>query len=339
MDGRARSAYRPEAMRFSRFLLILSLLALTGCAAAFRESRPRVRVDSDPTGAQVKVRDADPKPTPADFEVERSGTTDVVVTKTGYQENRGIIKKRINGGWVALDVVTCVIPVALCIPLLVDAITGAWNDVQKEYHAKLEPASGAPAVVTTVTPPPATSSTVPVGAGMSESERKAAARAAYLEGAALQEKGDCPSALQRFEAAQKLYDAPTHLLHIAQCQAATGKLVEAQETYETLVHKNLTGAPDPFRQAQDTARKELPALQPRIPTLRVNLTPPAAGLKDLVVQLNGARMPNELMGIARPVNPGDYTVTASASGFKPATVSGVKLGEGDAKSVDVKLVK
>ena len=36
-------------------------------------------------------------------------------------------------------------------------------------------------------------------------------------------------ALRRFEAAQSLFDAPTHLLHIAECQALTGKLVEAQE--------------------------------------------------------------------------------------------------------------
>jgi hypothetical protein len=323
-------------MRFPRLLLVLFLVALTGCAAVFRESRPKVKVESDPAGAEARLRDNEPRPTPAQFEVERTGTTDVVITKPGYQENRGIIKKRVNGGWVALDVVTCVIPVALCIPLLVDAISGAWNDVQKEYHAKLEPAGATPPPVVTGTPPPV--STAPAGPGMSESERKAAARAAYLEGAALQEKGDCASALSRFEAAQKLYDAPTHQLRIAQCQAATGKLVEAQENYELLVHKNLAGAPDAFRQAQETAKKELPTLQPRIPTLRVQITPPPASLKDLVVQLNGARMPNELIGIARPVNPGTYKVSATASGHKAAPVD-VQLGEGDAKSVDLKLTK
>ncbi len=328
-------------MRFSRLLLILLVLALTGCAAVFRESRPKVRIDSEPAGAEARVRDTDPKPTPTEVEVERSGTTDIVVSKPGYQDNRGVIKKRINGGWIALDVVTCVIPVALCIPLLVDAITGAWNDVQKEYHAKLEPAAGGappPPTVATATPAPTATSTAPVGAGMSESERKAAARAAYLEGAALQEKGDCAQALPRFEAAQKLFDAPTHQLRIAQCQAATGKLVEAQENYETLVHKNLSTAPDAFKQAQETARKELPTLQPRIPTLRVQVTAASGSPKDVVVQLNGARMPNELLGIARPVNPGTYKVTATASGYKSSPVD-VQLAEGDAKSVDMKLTR
>src|SRR3954452_12837142 len=53
---------------------------------------------------------------------------------------------------------------------------------------------------------------------MSESERKASARALYAEGVQLQERADCQHALPRFESAQKLYDAPTHLLHIAECQ-------------------------------------------------------------------------------------------------------------------------
>jgi hypothetical protein len=328
-------------MRSSRLLLAFLLLALTGCAAVFRDSHPKVRIDSEPNGAEARVRDTDPKPTPTEVEVDRSGTTDVVVSKPGYQESRGIIKKRINGGWIALDIVDCVIPVTLCIPLLVDAITGAWNDVQKEYHAKLEPTTGTPPgppAVVSATPAPPPTSTAPVGAGMSESERKSAARAAYLEGAALQERGDCQQALPRFEAAQKLFDAPTHQLRIAQCQAATGKLVEAQENYETLVHRNLSTAPDAFKQAQDTARKELPTLQPRIPTLRVQIAPAASSLKDLAVQLNGARMPNELVGIARPVNPGTYKVSASATGYKAAPVD-VQLAEGEAKTVDMKLTR
>ncbi len=173
---------------------------------------------------------------------------------------------------------------------------------------------------------------------MTESERKAAARAAYLEGVALQEKGDCAQALPRFAAAQKLFDAATHQLHIAQCQAATGKLVEAQENYETLVHKNLSTAPDAFKQAQDTARKELTTLQPRIPTLRVQTTPGASSLKDVAVQVNGTRMPNDLVGIARPINPGTYKVTASATGYKAAPVD-IQLRDGDAKTVDMKLTR
>ena len=71
-------------------------------------------------------------------------------------------------------------------------------------------------------------------AQMSDTEKKAAARAAYQEGVKLQDEGKASEALVRFESAQKLFSAPTHLLHIAECQALTGRLVEASETYETL---------------------------------------------------------------------------------------------------------
>lgn len=332
---------------FERLFFVFLVFVFCGCASVFRESKPKVHIDSDPTGAEARVRDIDPKPTPVDVEVERSGTTDVVITKQGYEVHRGIIKKKMNGGWLTLDIVTCVIPVALCIPLLIDAITGAWNDVQKTYVVKLEPAAAG--VPTVVGPPPVNTAT-PVstgttppppnpGAGMSESERKAAARAAYLEGASLQEKGNCADALPKFETAQKLYDAPTHLHHIAQCQAATGKLVEAQETYETLAHYALSpSAPDAFKQAQDGGKKELAALQPKIPTLRISITPQASTLKNLEVVVNGKKTPNELLGIARPVNPGTYKVVVTAAGFKTASVD-VTLKEGESKPADVTLQK
>ena len=45
--------------------------------------------------------------------------------------------------WITLDVLTCVFPVALCIPLLVDALTGAWYDVS-DYHATMKPGTTTP---------------------------------------------------------------------------------------------------------------------------------------------------------------------------------------------------
>lgn len=74
---------------------------------------------------------------------------------------------------------------------------------------------------------------------MSEAERKSAARAAFAEGVDFQERRDCVQALSQLETAQRLFDAPTHLLHIAQCQAQPGRLVEAQESYAKLAHMTL----------------------------------------------------------------------------------------------------
>jgi hypothetical protein len=174
---------------------------------------------------------------------------------------------------------------------------------------------------------------------MSEPERKAAARAAYSEGVQLQDKGDCAHALPRFESAQRLFEAPTHLLHIAQCQAATGRLVEAQENYATLAHLSLPPhAPPAFRDAQDTGKAELAKIKPRVPTLRLDTNPPPASLKGLVVQINGTQMPADLIGIARPINPGRYHVTMTASPGRSGA-NDIEIKEGDAKTLEVRFTK
>src|SRR5262249_5500263 len=169
--------------------------------------------------------------------------------------------------------------------------------------------------------------------------RKATARAAYMEGIKLQEGGNCQQALGRLETAQKFYSAPTHLLHIAQCQAATGKLVEASETYETLVRTTLPkDAPEPFRTAQDSGKKELTLIRPRIPTLKIQIAPAASTLSSLVVKLNGAPIPNEVIGLARPVNPGTYKISIWAAGYREASAD-VEVGEATARIADMKLQK
>jgi hypothetical protein len=175
-------------------------------------------------------------------------------------------------------------------------------------------------------------------AQMSDTERKSAARAAYQEGIQLQEAGKHNDALARFEAAQKLFDAPTHVLHIAECQALTGRLVEAQENYEVLARKQLpAGSPDVFVQAQEQGKAELPGLRARIPTLRVTTKPDHKQLQNLQVNVNGVSMPVELIGIARPLNPGTYRFTAVANGYATAQHVDVPLPEKENKSIELVL--
>ena len=176
-------------------------------------------------------------------------------------------------------------------------------------------------------------------AQMSEAEKKAAARAAYADGVQLQDRKDCEHALARFEAAERLFDAPTHLLHIAQCQAATNRLIESQETYATLVHLTLPpDSPAAFRDAQSAGKTELAKLRPRIPTLRIETNPTASTLTGLVVNVNGVQQPNELVGLPRPLNPGRYRVTATVASGRSGT-NETELKEGEARSLEVRLSK
>src|SRR5262245_16836706 len=75
--------------------------------------------------------------------------------------------------------------------------------------------SSSSAVVATAETPTSATTTSDPPPGMSESEKKAIARAAYQEGLGLQEGGKCTEAVSKFEVAQKFFPAPTHTLHLA----------------------------------------------------------------------------------------------------------------------------
>jgi hypothetical protein len=326
--------------------VVVAALGSGGCAAVFRDSKPPLHIESDPPGGEVKIQDKAAS-APADMKVPRSGLTEVRVTMPGFEEHHGTVRKRMNGLWLTADLATCILPVLLCIPLFVDAITGAWYDIEPVYRAHMQPLGLADATAynpdARPAPPKPAASAPPAppptpGSSMSESERKASARAAYQEGIELQAKPSYPEALARFQYAQRVFDAPTHQLHIAQCLAHVGRLVEAQETYETLTHRELQGnAPEPFRDAVEAGRRELVELRPRIPTLRIEVKPNPSTLRNLVIQLNGSPMSNEVIGIARPLNPGRYRITATAWGIPPAKTDDVILEEGNTKSIEVKL--
>jgi hypothetical protein len=191
---------------------------------------------------------------------------------------------------------------------------------------------------TTSGPTPATTTSGPPP-GMTEQERKAIARAAYQEGLGLQEGGKCYEAVSKFEVAQRFFPAPTHALHLAQCQATLEKLVDAAENYESLSRTQVTrDMPDAFKHAINDARKEGPAVRKRVPSLRITLTPAPSTLTGLTVKLNGAPFPVEVLGIARPIDPGKYRIVVTAAGYKEAS-SEVDVAESASRSVDLKLSK
>ncbi len=140
----------------TRSAFLAFLLSTCGCAAVFRDQKVRVHVESEPADADIRIDDQPVGKTPGDVEVDRSASTALKVSKPGYADSRGAVVKHLNAGWAIADVATCVIPVALCIPLLVDAISGAWMDVDERYRVRLEPPGPGqePPPGTIVVPPP-----------------------------------------------------------------------------------------------------------------------------------------------------------------------------------------
>jgi hypothetical protein len=164
---------------------------------------------------------------------------------------------------------------------------------------------------------------------------KATARQMATEGIQSYKQGKHAEALDLLQRAEQLYDAPVHLIYIARVQAALGKLVEASETYRRLARTDLAaGAPQAFKDAVTDAQKELQLLEPKIPSLRIDVGPP--NTKGLQLKLDGEILSSVVVGINRPTNPGKHTVEAAAADFDAATAT-VDLLSGGKQSVTLQL--
>lgn len=164
---------------------------------------------------------------------------------------------------------------------------------------------------------------------------KATARQLATQGIQYYQQGKHAEALDLLQRAEQLYDAPVHLIYIARAQAALGKLVEASETYRRLIRTDLpAGAPQPFKDAVSDAQKELQQLEPKVPSLRIDVAP--ADAKGLQLKVDGDVISSVVIGINRPTNPGKHSVEAAAPNFDTATAS-VDLAVGGKQTVALQM--
>lgn len=153
---------------------------------------------------------------------------------------------------------------------------------------------------------------------------KSAARSLAQEGDALFAKGDYAGALDRFDRARSLIQAPTLDVRRARILAKLGRLLEAEEQYlETATTKLPAGAPDAFAKAVDEARTELESLKRRIPNLVIERDPGVGA-----VQLDGKLVADALLGVNVPVDPGERVIAGDGA----ATLT-IQIGEGETRRV------
>lgn len=166
-------------------------------------------------------------------------------------------------------------------------------------------------------------------------EAKAGARAAALKGITAFDEKRYADALDLFTRAESLMHAPTHVLMIARSQAALGKLVAARESYVSLAREPLAAnAPTAFKEAKADAAKELRELEPRVPSIDVRLSDPAA--EDVVITMDGKPLPAALVGVAHPVDPGTHVLSARGKAVAADEVS-VQVEEGAQVAVVLEL--
>jgi hypothetical protein len=166
-------------------------------------------------------------------------------------------------------------------------------------------------------------------------EDRAAARALGTEAVQLADAGNCAAAIPKFEAAEKLYHAPTTLERLGECQIKVGHLIAGTENLNRVVHEPLPpNAPQPFVAAQTAAAQLLAAATPRIAKLRVHVD--GAPADQVAVTVDGARVPSALLDDNRPTDPGEHEVSATAPGFTKATTR-VVLVDGGQQGVTLTL--
>jgi hypothetical protein len=162
-------------------------------------------------------------------------------------------------------------------------------------------------------------------------EEKAGARAAAEQGAKAMQDGRYDVAIDLLSRAEALIHAPTHLVLLAQAHERLGKLVKARELYLRVSREDFAPeAPAAFKQAKATAAKELTALESRIPYVSVVVQ--GAGAANVRVTQDGVRVPDALVGVPRPVDPGEHKLQAVADGME-STVNTVLVREGARETV------
>ena len=162
-----------------------------------------------------------------------------------------------------------------------------------------------------------------------DAERRVA-RELGMQGIDAFERGAYPEAVDRLERAYGTLKVPTLGLWSARALARVGKLVEASERYEEVIRMPLEAdAPPQFSEAKVSAVEELETLEPRLPSITIELTAPEGSAP--AVTLDGATLKATMVGLPIPINPGTHEIEARV-GERNAKAS-AELVEGESKTV------
>jgi len=169
-----------------------------------------------------------------------------------------------------------------------------------------------------------------------DAETRTAARDLATQGAQAFEAGDYAQASDFFRRAHELVPAPSIALLRARSLAKLGQLLEAIDIYEQTARFKLPeDAPEAYLQAVETARNEMEEVRHRLPRLKVTLigvnsTEPAQ------VSMDDKPTPEALLGVERPINPGQHRIEARVAGQLRVTRE-LSMVEGQSYQVELDL--
>jgi hypothetical protein len=136
---------------------------------------------------------------------------------------------------------------------------------------------------------------------------RAAARRLGSTGVEAYQAHDYVTASEKLEKAFHVLQAPSLGLWSARALEKLGKLVEAQERYLKVTRLGVLGGDVQVqKKAQAEAATDLAALSPRVPAVIIRVE--GATSSDVTLSIDGDSVSTELIGEARPVDPGSHKV-------------------------------
>lgn len=167
---------------------------------------------------------------------------------------------------------------------------------------------------------------------------RSTARALGEEGLALLAREQYGEALEKFDKALALVQAPTLGVRAARCLEKLGRVVEASERYRLVGAMTIDPtAPQAFREAQveaqAQAQTERDALLPRIPSVVILLE--GAKASEVSLLIDGKPVPGSVVGLKRPIDPGAHHFEARRK--ESVIVEELTLQEGESASVILRL--
>ena len=169
-----------------------------------------------------------------------------------------------------------------------------------------------------------------------DAETRTAARDLATQGAQAFDAGRFAEASDFFRRAHELVPAPSIALLWARSLAKVGQLLEAIDIYEqTARFKLAEDAPEAYALAVETARDEIEGVRHRLPRLKVTVLGLANG--DVAqVTMDDKPTPEALLGVERPVNPGQHRIEARLAGQLRARRE-LSLAEGESQQIELDL--
>ncbi|WP_437784961.1 hypothetical protein [Sorangium sp. So ce1097] len=158
----------------------------------------------------------------------------------------------------------------------------------------------------------------------------AQADALLAEGKQLMKKGKLAEACPKIEESYRLSPRSSTLLALAGCHEKQGKIATAWAEYIDL---GAAARKEGNKRLEADAKARGARLEPRLPRLTLNV-PRAAAVDGLEVTLDGAPVDSAAFGKARPIDPGEHRVSASAPGRK-RWEGKVSIKRGERKAVTV----